>query len=156
MGQVGLVGLVREGGRTVTQRRQSHLPPLPYLSYLPFLPLMVVLATACSGGGSATIGSPSPPVAGTTVTITSAGVSPKNLQVSPGTQVTFINNDVRAHDMSSNPHPEHTDCPAINQVGVLVPGQSRQTGNLNIARSCGYHDHNDDRNTNLQGTITIQ
>jgi hypothetical protein len=58
--------------------------------------------------------------------------------------------------MASNPHPEHTDCPAINSVGFLSPGQSGTTGNLNTARTCGYHDHNRDSDTSLQGTITIQ
>ena len=58
--------------------------------------------------------------------------------------------------MSSNPHPDHTDCPEINQAGFLNQGQSRQTGNLNTARTCGFHDHNQDSNANLQGTITIQ
>ena len=83
-------------------------------------------------------------------------VSPKTLTVTAGTRVTFVNNDTRAHDMNSNPHPEHSDCPAINDVGFLTPGQSRQTGNLNVVRACGFHDHNQDSNTNLQGTITIQ
>jgi plastocyanin len=90
------------------------------------------------------------------ITITSSGVSPKSLTVSPGTQVTFINNDQIVHDMTSNPHPEHTDCQEINQVGFLVPGQSRQTGNLNIVRTCGYHDHTNAFNTAMQGTITIR
>jgi hypothetical protein len=70
--------------------------------------------------------------------------------------VTFINNDTRDHDVSSNPHPEHTDCPAINDVGVLVPGQRRQTGNLNVARTCGYHDHDDPENSRWKGSILIQ
>ena len=125
---------------------------LPFQPILPFLPF--VFFAAC--GGSSNPPNPSPPVSGTTITISSSGVSPKNLQVSPGTQVTFVNNDTRSHNMASNPHPEHTDCPAINQVGFLAAGQSRQTGNLNAVRSCGYHDHDDDRNANLQGTITIQ
>jgi hypothetical protein len=60
------------------------------------------------------------------------------------------------HDMASNPHPEHTDCPEINSVGFLQPGQSRATGNLNTVRTCGYHDHNRATDTNLQGTIVIQ
>jgi plastocyanin len=115
----------------------------------------IALATAmCSNSGGST--TPSPPVVGTTITITSSGVSPKNLQISPGTQVTFINNDSRNHEMDSDPHPEHTDCPAINQVGPIVPGQSKQTGNLNTVRSCGYHDHGNPENTGLQGRITIQ
>ena len=62
---------------------------------------------------------------------------------------------MRCNDMSSNPHPEHTDCLEIN-VGLLSPGQSRQTGNLNTARTCWFHDHDQDTNANLQGTITIQ
>ena len=90
------------------------------------------------------------------ITISSGGVSPKNLIISVGTQVTFVNNDASAHDMVSDPHPEHTDCPEINQVGFLVTGQSRQTGNLNIVRTCGFHDHADAQNTLLRGTITIR
>ena len=93
---------------------------------------------------------------GATITITASGVSPKSVTVSPGSRVTFTNNDSIAHDMNSDPHPEHTDCPEINDVGTLNPGQSRQTGNMNTVRTCGYHDHNQDTVVSLQGTITIQ
>jgi len=58
--------------------------------------------------------------------------------------------------MSSDPHPEHTDCVEINQVGFLTPGQSRATGNLNTAKSCGFHDHNQPSNGSLTGRIVIQ
>ena len=60
------------------------------------------------------------------------------------------------NDMESDPHPEHTDCPEINQVGFMTPGQTKLTGNLNRIRSCGYHDHNLQNDRNLQGTIIIQ
>jgi plastocyanin len=99
------------------------------------------------GGGGGT---------GTTITITSSGVSPKTITVSRGAQVTFVNNDSRPHEMASNPHPEHTDCPEINAVGFLSAGQSKQTSNLNTARTCGYHDHNRDFDESLKGAITIQ
>ena len=118
--------------------------------------LVALAAAACGGGGGGNTAAPSPPVAGTTITISSSGVSPKNLQVTPGSQVTFVNNDRVNHDMASDPHPEHNDCPAINQVGVLVPGQSKQTGNLNVVRPCGFHDHDDPQNNNWKGTITVQ
>jgi plastocyanin len=91
-----------------------------------------------------------------TITIANNAVSPKNISVPRGSQVTFINNDNRKHDMESDPHPEHTDCPAINQVGTLNPGQSRQSGNLNIARVCGFHDHDQAGVIALQGSITVQ
>ena len=116
--------------------------------------LGLLAAAACdsdsapsSGGGGTT---------GPTITITSGGVSPRTLTVSPGTQVTFLNSDSRPHDMASDPHPTHENCPPINQVGVLAAGQSRQTGNLNTVRSCEYHDHGLPQNTSLQGTIIIQ
>jgi plastocyanin len=101
--------------------------------------------------------SPAPaPGGNTTFTITASGVSPKTLTVSAGTRVTFVNNDSRAHDVASDPHPIHTDCPPINDVGFLQPGQSRQTGNMNTVRTCGFHDHNQPDATALQGTIVIQ
>ncbi len=108
--------------------------------------------TACGGG------SPSSPSTGTTsatVTITSSGVNPTQLNVSQGSRVTFVNNDTKSHNMASDPHPEHTDCPPINDVGDLKPGQQRQTGNLVDARTCGYHDHLNFEVKSMQGTITI-
>jgi len=69
--------------------------------------------------------------------------------------VTFINNDSQPHDMDSNPHPEHTDCPPLN-VGFIAAGAQGVTQNLNTARTCGFHDHNQPSNTAFQGTIRIQ
>jgi len=107
--------------------------------------------TAPSGGGS---GGGGGTVTGT-FTITAAGVSPKTMTVAVGTRVTFVNNDSRPHDMNSNPHPEHTDCPEIN-VGFISAGATGTTQNLTRARVCGFHDHNQPDVTALQGTITIQ
>lgn len=131
------------------------------------LVVVTVLAMGCGGGsGGGTPTSPTnptnppnpgnPPVATTTITITSAGVNPQRITVSPGTRVTFINNDNRSHEMNSDPHPTHGDCPAIDDVGFLTPGQSKQTGNLNAVRTCGYHDHNLESVTSLQGQIIVQ
>jgi hypothetical protein len=61
-----------------------------------------------------------------------------------------------SHNDRRHPHPTHGDCPEIDQVAFLSPGQSKQTGNLNTARTCGFHDHTDAFNTALQGTITVQ
>ena len=76
--------------------------------------------------------------------------------VQAGTRVTFVNNDTRVHEMDSDPHPEHTDCPDINQVDLLSPGQTKLTGNLNTVRTCGYHDHLNNTNNSLRGSIVIQ
>lgn len=120
------------------------------------------LAAGCGGsssGGTPTAPTPppnSPPVATTTITITAAGVSPQRITVSPGTRVTFINNDTRSHEMNSDPHPTHGDCPAIDDVGFLQPGQTKLTGNLNVVRTCGFHDHNQFSVASLQGQIIVQ
>jgi plastocyanin len=127
---------------------------------------LLMIAAACGGGGSSSSGggggtpttpSPTPAPGGSaTITITANGVSPRSVTIAAGQRVTFVNNDSRAHDMASDPHPAHTTCPAINDVGFLQPNQSRTTGNLTTARTCGYHDHNRDTDTSLQGSIVIQ
>jgi plastocyanin len=114
----------------------------------------LALAAACSKDSTS---SPSdPPSGGTTITITASGASPRSLTVSPGTQITFINNDTVAHDMYSDPHPEHTDCPEFDSVGHLTPGATRQTKNLTTTRVCGFHDHINPFVTSLTGSIRIQ
>jgi plastocyanin len=112
---------------------------------------IVLLAAGCGNSGT----TPSQPSAAT-ITITTSGVSPKSVTVSRGSQVQFVNNDTRNHNMASDPHPEHTDCPPINAIGFIVPGQSRQTENLNTARTCGFHDHDDPDNAAWKGSIVIQ
>jgi plastocyanin len=129
-----------------------------FLSAIAIAALMI----ACGGGSTSPSGSgsptptPTPAPAGLTITITSAGVSPKTLTVARGSQVTFVNNDNQIHDELSDPHPEHTDCPELQSVGFMNPGESRQTLNLNTAKSCGYHDHELFTDPRWQGTIIIQ
>ena len=111
---------------------------------------------ACSGGSTPTTPGGGTPTVTNTITITSAGANPRNIQISPGTRVTFINNDSRSHNMTSDPHPEHTTCPELNSIGLLAAGQSRESGNLNTVRTCGFHDHDNPGVANLTGTITIR
>ncbi len=109
---------------------------------------------ACGGSDS---GSTTPsPTPAAVITITSSGVSPRSVTVPRGSQVQFVNNDSRSHQMNSDPHPEHTECPELNAVGFLSPGASRTSGNLNTARTCRYHDHDLPNNATLQGAIVIQ
>ena len=66
-----------------------------------------------------------------------------------------MNSDTKSHNMNSDPHPEHTDCPALN-VGTLSSGQSRTSQNLTTSRNCGIHDHDDPDNASWKATITVQ
>jgi plastocyanin len=134
--------------------------------------LALTVGAGCGGGSasSATPTSPTgatppttpttpttPPTDSATITIGADGrVSPSSVTVLRGGRVTMVNNDSRSHDMASDPHPEHTTCPELNQWGFLTPGQQRTSGNLNTARTCGFHDHNLPANTGLQGSVIIQ
>jgi plastocyanin len=132
----------------------------------------VLVATTAAACGGSSPSSPTPPTSTTppptappstnptdlaTITIGSNGsVSPSTVTITRGGRVTFVNNHTRAHDMSSDPHPEHTDCPEMAAVGFLSPGQSRTSSNFNTARNCGFHDHNEPDTAGLKGRITIQ
>ena len=117
----------------------------------------LAMCAAVAACGNSTPSAPSgPPVNTNSITITAAGANPKNIQVALGSRVLFINNDTRPHWMASDPHPEHTDCPEFDQVGTLLPNQSRETGNLVTPRTCGFHDHDNPTSTALQGQVTIR
>ena len=140
----------------------------------------LVAVSACAGGGSTAPTAPSPPAASTpppattpippptpappapppltaTITITSNNTfTPPEVTIGVGGRVTFINQNNRAHDINSDPLHVHTDCPAIFEVGFIQPGQTKQTGPLNEARVCGFHDHMQENNPDLHGRIIVQ
>jgi plastocyanin len=120
----------------------------------------LAVMTACGGSSTPTApsgssGAPGP--SGATITIGSNGaVSPSQVTIAVGQSVTFVNNDSRVHDMASNPHPAHTDCPSMNAAGNLSPGQTKLTNAFTAARTCGFHDHGNPNDAALQGNVTIQ
>ena len=121
--------------------------------YAAGLVVSFTLAVVMSGCGS---GPSTPSPDEPTVTVNGNGVTPTQVRIAVGGRVTFFNNDIRPHAMSSDPVTTHTDCPAINDVGTLAPGQKRSTGTLDTARTCGFHDHTDENNPAFKGTIIIQ
>ena len=122
--------------------------------------LLVAAAFALSAGcgSSNNPTSPTPPgspgPSGATITILSNGtVSPASVDINVGQSVTIINQDSRNHQLAADPHPSHTDCP---QFDVLTtPGQTKISNALPTAKTCGFHDHLDSTNINLQGQIRV-
>lgn len=125
-----------------------------------FAAILGLLVASCGGKsstGPSAVDTGKPGPSGATVTILANGtLSPKTVEITVGQSVTLINNDVRTHDMTSDPHPSHTQCPAINAVGPMAPGQTKLTNALSTATTCGFHDHGDPDNLSLHGTITIK
>ena len=127
------------------------------------LVLIVAVLPSCGGGGSSSPGSPTPggggpvlPGEAATITVTSSGGSPREVTVPVGARVNFVNQGNVIVEMTSDPHPNHTECPPINQVGGLRTGETGQTGALNTARRCGFHDHGRGEDSRFMGTIIIQ
>jgi plastocyanin len=129
---------------------------------------LALCATACSSsdeGGSnqppttpsppSTPGPPAPLPTTATINISAAGTNPKEVQIAVGGTVTFNNNDERLHIISSDPIDIHTDCPVLNEVGLIVAGQTRTTRAFDTERRCGFHDHADEFNAALKGTIIV-
>lgn len=113
---------------------------------------------ACGGGDGTTMTGPGgvPGPSGATITIAEGRVTPASVTITVGQSVTFVNNNGRGHNVTSDPHPNHTDCPAINAVGNMANGQSRLTNAFTTARTCGFHNHDDPDNANFRGSIVIR
>ena len=143
---------------------------LPTRSFVAHITMMGAVAAmaACggsspsgpSGGGSGSVvvqSTGSVGAVGATITIGANGaLTSSQVNIAAGQSVTFTNGDTRSHDMESDPHPAHTACPSIGNVGLLAPGQSKTTFGFAGAGTCGFHDHNDSENRGLQGRIVIQ
>jgi plastocyanin len=101
------------------------------------------VAAACGGGGNTPPTTPGGVVSGSigaTVTLTANGASPLDVRIETGQRVRFVNTDTRPHQLQTNPHNLHTDCPS-NNVKILNPGESVDSAIFGDAKTCGYHDH---------------
>jgi plastocyanin len=112
--------------------------------------VLACAAAACSGSvpQAAAVQSPTAPSASgyrwplnATVTLTSEGPQPGSVIIDVGGRVTFVNSDTRPHEIVSDPYLRHEDCPPINRVGFLSPGQNRTSAVFEVVRDCGFHDH---------------
>lgn len=111
--------------------------------------LVVPLLSFCGSSPSA------PGEAQATITITADGISPKETRIKAWNHVRFVNNDSRSHTIVSDPVNLHSDCPPLNRIGLLQPGQSRDTGTLHLPGVCGFHDH-DNQVDAYRGRIVIE
>jgi plastocyanin len=120
--------------------------------------LLAAASLAC-GGDSPTSpgdgGDDSPGPVGATLTITPNGMNPGTVTIAAGQSITLTNNDTRGHEISSDPHPVHSDCQSMN-IGQLSAGQSRTSSAFTAARTCTYHDHDDPDNPLWKGTVVVQ
>jgi plastocyanin len=126
-----------------------------------FVASLVFLAGLAACGGDSNPARPTPGSGGNsgaidaTVTINANGVSDNQPRVNLGARIRFTNSDSRIHTIFSTPHGTHTDCPALNAIGDLQPGQSKESSALTVRGGCGFHDHNDPDNNNFRGQVLV-
>jgi plastocyanin len=126
--------------------------------------LALAMTMACGDDGGPTgpsgpvVGSGSGPgPSGATITIgTNGAISPTQVSIAVGQSVTFVNNHTGGHEIASDPHPAHTNCPSINALGNIGSAQTKLTNSFTGTGTCRFHDHGDPSNANLMGTIVIQ
>jgi hypothetical protein len=109
---------------------------------------MAGLLAACSS-------TPSAPSPAATIRIGPSGVEPREVRIERWNYVTFVNADSRSHAIVSDPVDLHSQCPALNRVGLIPPGESRESGTLSDRATCGFHDHNDASDAALKGRIIV-
>lgn len=112
---------------------------------------IAVSMTACESNPTSPSGSTSTP----TVTVTANGISPQRVSIPINGRVRFVNNDTVNRPINSNPFPTHTDCPPINQVDLLTPGQSKMTGPLSLQGARGFHEHLSESDPDFISVILI-
>lgn len=86
------------------------------------------------------------------VSLTGKGFEPATITIKVGEAVTWTNNGGTAGNVSSDPHPIHTDYPMLNNVGNLINGE-RKSFTFSTAGTYKYHDHN---NPDFKGTVIVE
>jgi hypothetical protein len=134
------------------------------------LSVLVLWAIACGGGGSSSGGggnagggNPNPlgssgggsGAVGATINLSANGVDNAQPSVALGERLRVTNNDTRAHQFMTTPHNVHTDCPALNTIGSLAPGQSGTSDPLTTSRGCGFHDHMNPDDPKFRGQVLV-
>jgi len=112
----------------------------------------LLLLGACGGGSSGNSAVQAP--AALTLTLTSAGVSPKDGSVLSSGSITILNQDSAPHQLTSNPNPSQVDCPELN-TPMLAPGDQFTATVANQNEACGFNDGLNPTDSNFQGTLSV-
>lgn len=78
-----------------------------------------------------------------TVTFTDKGVTPACSIIASGETVTWVNEREKTIQLSSNPHPAHTDNPEISDGKFVINIEPGQKADVILRKkgTFGFHDH---------------
>lgn len=97
-----------------------------------------LLVTSCGSSGP-TSPSTAPHTLPSTIMIMGSEALPEELTIAVGERVAFMNHDTVPHAVAGGPNPSTPECPEINAVGVLAPGDTRTTDPFTTAKTCAFH-----------------
>src|SRR5688572_11956655 len=100
---------VRQRGDSEEISTALSLPAGRFMRKAILITALLLATASCSDDDT----DPSPNPTGATITITATGASPRDVTISAGGRITWINQDSVPHQPSSDPHPLHTDCPGL-------------------------------------------
>lgn len=127
-----------------------------------FAAIVAISFCMASCGSSSSPVAPTPssgppaPAGPVTVTITTTGFSPTEVTITAGSRVTFVNADRFGRDIVSGLDHVSRDCPEVDVVGFLGPGQSRDTAVIEPPKTCRFHEHSNLGNPAYQGRIVVR
>jgi plastocyanin len=118
---------------------------------------MTLAAWAASACGSAAPSSPTT-AAHTfpqTIMIMEARPVPEEVTIKVGERVSFMNHDRTSYTVAGGREPARRDCPEIDVVGLLNPGDTRTSEPFTAAKTCDFHVGRD-QTALLAGRIIIR
>lgn len=86
------------------------------------------------------------------IRITPTGFVPQQLNVEPGTTVTWVNEDSKVHYIESNPYPEATEHPGLNSQQAINTGS---TYSYTVSEP-GEYNYHDRLNPQVNGRVVAQ
>ncbi len=107
---------------------------------------------ACGGGSPSS--APDQASSALTLTLSSAGVSPKESSISGNSSITIVNIDNAPHQLASNPDSQQADCSELNSP-TLLPGDEFIATIASRDGTCGFIDSLNPTDSKFQGTITV-
>jgi plastocyanin len=127
------------------------------------LSAVCLLAAACgsssitnSGGSILDLLDPNQPRdPAPTVSITAAGVAPQVSHLNRGTPVRFVNNDSVNHRLGPAPELRYDNCPELDGLPNLEPGQSASVTIDRNGTVCAFHDDAQPATRALQGVLVV-
>jgi len=105
-------------------------------------------------GGDSPSSAPDQASSSLTLTLSSAGVSPKESSVSGGSSVTFVNIDSVPHQLASNPDSQQAECSELNSP-TLLRGEEFIATIASRNATCEFIDGLNPTDSNFQGTIAV-